>query len=327
MRLFSVLLYIIKCSNGSTRLLLDPQRFPQPGKTVLPVGPYLFEIVRYLDMGSSTRVFLAHKLTAESRIPDGQEYMPPNEPGKSLEAGVPDDIVIKCLSTNGEKLLYSIENEFRIFSELNNQTSIKKPLGLYLSPRWKCRNGASSCQYIAMTFANSDVDRLISRGELRLKPPIVLGADIPRGLGIYSFEVFWLSLGISLVDIIRKLHEAGFAHGDVRACNIALEAPKNDEVVLLDVGASKILSQFPLEVDRQKFKDRDFRQIAVLLEKLITREMVSAYRTPSVSILANDLTGMTSFGSQQLRTLFETLLRERYGICRSSPGILYKYIA
>lgn len=310
---------------GSTRPLLDPDRFPEAGTSVLPIGPFMFKLVRYLDMGSSTRVYLARKIAGETTIPEHQTYSPPPESGQTLDVEIPDEIVVKCLSSSSEKLLFSIENEFRVFAKLNEHTNVKKPIGIYLSPRWKCKKETELCQYIAMTYVNSDVDRLVSRGELKLKPPVLFDQELPQSPGIYSFEIFVLSMGLSLIDALDKFHHAGFAHGDVRTCNIALQAPRNDQIVLLDVGASKILSEFSVE-ERDKLIERDFYQVITLMQKLISRRIISAYHRPGKSGLVNRLEQLTWTGKVELSRNLEGILAAKYGVHFDIPHIVYKYI-
>lgn len=144
------LLWLAVFTSGTGRRpFLDPLRFPQPGFSTLPVGDSFYMLTTYLDMGSSTRVYLASKVSA-TRIPETQVFAPPpGESGRSLTYPLPAAIVIKCLGTTSEKLLSSIENEFEIYSEFNYLKNVRKPIGLYMSPRWVCPRGTEQCQNIA----------------------------------------------------------------------------------------------------------------------------------------------------------------------------------
>ena len=305
------------------RPLIDPLRFPQPGFSILPVGDAFYMLTTYLDMGSSTRVYLAAKVSA-ARIPDTQVYAPPpGERGRSLPDPFPVTIVIKCLSTTSPKLLTSIENEFEIFSELNRHKNVRKPIGLYLSPRWTCPSGIEECQYIAMTYINSDIDRLVSRGNLRLKPPVVIGAQSDNYEGIYSFEIFLLSLGLGVIDALTELHKAGFVHGDVRACNIALELPDDHHVVLLDVGASTRLTGYS-EEEQEQLRNKDFAQIHRLLTKLLAGRIERIYRSPQISVLAEVFSEMAGKGKDSMVDILRRELDQQFNVSYTGEKVIYK---
>lgn len=326
MRSLIVLVATLAVGEGATtearRPVVDPLRFPVPGTNVLPVGNTLYTLTKYLDLGSSTRVYLA-AISDLKKFPDDQTYIPPSEGGRSLPGPLPSLIVIKCLSTTTPKLLNSIENEFQIYSELNRHNNVRKPVGLYLSPRWTCPDGLQQCQYIAMTYINSDLDRLVSRGYLRLKPPIVIGAESDNDCGVFSFEIFLLSLGIGLVDALTQLHTAGFAHGDVRACNIALELPGDDHVVLLDVGAGTRLAGLP-EVEQERLTNHDFGQIHRLLTKMLAVRIDRIYRAPKVSVLDHFFRQLAGKSKDDMTQAFVIELSRHLNVTATGYQVIYK---
>jgi serine/threonine protein kinase len=320
-----IFLGLVLTVHGTRPPLLDPLRFPQPETDFLPIGQNMYRLTKYLDLGSSTRVFLASRAREEVGIPDSQLYKPPSYPGKMLPVDVPEEIVIKCISSSRSRLLDSMENEFSVYAELNKHPNIRKPIGLYLSPRWQCNNGEDFCQYVAMTYVNSDIGRLVSRGQLQLKAPIFPGLKPSNERGIYSFEVFLLSFGLNLIETLVALHEAGFAHGDVRSCNIALELPKNDYVTLLDVGASKELKNYA-EEEQLTLKSRDFAQVGLLIHKLLTSRIHSEYRRYNMGPLGRKLLPLVGKGKDVLVQFIKHELQNQYGVQSWESKIVYKYI-
>jgi hypothetical protein len=306
------------------RPVLDPSRFPIVDVTVLPIGREVFKIGRYLDLGSSTRVFIAHKVPADTPIPSSQTYLPPSDVlGRSISSDLlPDEIVIKCLSTNSTRLLESIENEFEIFTRLNSVRTVRKPEGFYLSPRWRCNPVDNlECQYIAMTFVNEDLERLISRNILRLKQPELKD----RSQGIFSFEVFLLSLGLTLIDALDALHLAGFTHGDVRSCNVALQQPVYQDIVFLDVGAAHLLEDVLNEEEKRKLVEKDIQQVVRFITKPLEQKMESANYQGQYDELYTTLIGLRGEAQETMvQVLRDELLK--FNIADTEGKVVYKYI-
>ena len=313
--------------------LLDPDRFPQIDINILPVGDQFYRIRKYLDLGSSTRVYVAKREVGVSRIPADQRYRPPNTPGILLEGmTLPDEMVIKCLSTNVSRLLSSISNEIEVFRKLNPVQTVRTPRGFYLSPRWRCNDNTNyECRYLAMTLENHDIQRSVSRNELKLRHPVLIGMACPHSAvgDIYSFEVFIASFGLALIAELGRLHEAGFVHGDVRVPNIAVDKSDRGRVCLLDVGASKVLNNYDNVRDRETLKLHDFDQVPRLLLRLVSGRVRRSYGVGvslKTSRLYHQLDRVSKHGRERLVALLTSILQQQYGETRLEDRIIYKYV-
>ena len=318
------LLFTITAISSSSHPLLDPLRFPQPGDSILPVGDSFYRVRSFLDRGSSTRVFLADKVSV-AQIPSDQVYAPPTEGGQILPVALPTTIVIKCLSTTLPRLFANIDNEFGTYSELNKHQYVRKPLGLYLSPRWTCPSGLQQCQYIAMTYINFDLERLVGGGNIRLRPPEVIGATKTNHEGIYSFEVFFLSLGIGIVDAVISLHKAGYVHRDLWACNLALEFPDHDHVVILDLGSSRALRQFSAE-EQERLKAEDYHQIHRMLMKLLSSRIEASHGGPKESVLEYVMREIEGKGRDPMINSFKEALSRDYNASPDGNEVIYQQV-
>ena len=267
----------------------DSLRFPRAGRSIIPVRNAKYNLVEFLDFGSSTRVFLARLVPQWTEAPYDQTYQVPSIPGKVAEGQVlPDEVVIKFISSASSRLLHSIENEFDVYLKLNAVTTVRKPLGFYLSPRWRCNLvGTHMCQYIVMTRSTRDIERLIGKNFFKLEAPKLDGLPTPQlPDGLHSFEIFVASFMLNLHDELVKLHAAGFAHGDVRSCNIAVDHETHEHIFLIDVGAAFILSELADNLERKRRIDHDLGQLPSFLQKLVRQWVRKVYRDRALAHLS-----------------------------------------
>ena len=260
----------------------NPSRFPQVGIDIVPVGLAKYRIHEFVDSGSSTRVFTAKRLPDSTVIPHDQAYRPAHTSGlaASIIRVLPDEVIVKCLSSKSVKLFVSIANEFSILDRLNAVETVWKPIGYYLSGRTRCNDVTDfDCQYIVMSRAGSrDMDRIVAGNLFRFHSPILDDTIPPTDVtGRYSFELFIASLGLTLISELENLHRVGVVHGDVRANNIAVGGPGNMYPFLLDLGASRIVSTFVDQDAAQTALLRDFEQVGKLLASLIQHRVTRVY--------------------------------------------------
>jgi serine/threonine protein kinase len=257
------------------------RRFPSPSRSVLPVGDSSYLIMKFIDQGSSTRVFVAQRIDSANEVAPGVEYFPPTVGGmKAPDVQIPTQVAVKCLSTNDGRLLRLMQNEFQVYLKLNLVESVRKPLGYYISPQWECGNDENpfTCQYLVMSRASRDMDRLVSRNFFKLKPPILRGVEeISDTDGLYSFELFLATYGLALLAELRKLHASGIVHADIRTCNIAIDPKDHRSPFLLDVGLSKFLDDYPDETQRAELQERDRSRVAYVLISLIENRCKRIY--------------------------------------------------
>jgi serine/threonine protein kinase len=216
-----------------------------------------------------------------------------------------------------------------MFTLLNPVKTVQKPTGFYLSPRWKCNEvDMRQCQYLVMTFVSTDLDRLIGRNMLNLKPPVskIHAPQASSQGGLYSFEVFVLSLGASLIKAVQGLHEAGFVHGDIRPCNVALEEPDYYRLVFLDVGATKWLEDFENTQVREAWVRKDIRQVPDFIRKLLERRYMSVYGAPMVDDLPGKLKNVGEGDYDSIQAFFLRELKSRFKVKPTYNHVLYHYI-
>ena len=272
--------------------------YPEVGATILDFGSCTYKLQSYIDSGASTRVFGASKVACKDN-------------------GYPSEVAVKCLYSTNHNLQSKPNHEFRILRELSKHSELNIPRAYYLSEQWSC-GGSHRCQFIAMTKAGPDFDRIITRNTLGL-------AKSAKASKVGQFELFVASVGLSVVSELQKLHRAGAIHGDIGRYNVAnsLEDPR--QVFLIDFGQGKLKR----DISESQFKhgtDRDYRRTQAFILRLIKTKMSIDYNASSEkSFRENKLYALVVNLSSPVSELEDTLtnfLKAEFG--RSFSGkILY----
>ena len=211
-------------------IAFSESKFPVPGKYFARVPGGTFYVVRnFLDSGSSSRVYAADLWKPSLKYP--------------LQA------VVKFFCPAKKEDLFFAEQEMRILGKLNRLNLKTVVRGYYLSDVI-VREVDSHSRYLIISRTGKDFDRIMST-ENKFNSPILEGID-PKVTDKIILEPFVASVGLILLDTIRKIHEAGVTHGDLFSYNIALSHPDGSSVVVIDFGGGQEKDILP----EQKFKDR-----------------------------------------------------------------------
>jgi hypothetical protein len=275
-----------------------PGPYPEVGRTTFSFDDCSYKFESYIDSGASTRVFGASKLSCK-------------------DSGYPSEVAVKCLYSTNRNLQSKPDLEFRILRELSKNPELSVPRAYYLSEQWVC-GGSHRCQYIAMTKAGPDFDRIIKRNTLGL-------AKSSKASKVGQFELFVASVGLSVVSELQKLHRAGAVHGDIGRYNVAnsLEDPR--QVVLIDFGQGKLKR----DISESQFKhgvERDFRRTQAFILRLIKTKMGIDHNSSSEKSFRENklfsLVASLNSPSSELNGTLTNFLKSEFG--RSFSGkILY----
>jgi serine/threonine protein kinase len=251
--------------------------FPTPGETVIPIGGELYKIKDFLGAGPKKRAYRAQRIKSNDTL-RSQVYTVPKEPGALYRGhALPDELVVKCSATDQPKRKNKLESEYKSLLFLNELRSVRKPIGLYLSRQWKCFDDSEFvCQYMAMTMASLDLQKIIGRHDADLKAPIIDRVAPKRRDGKYSFELFMASFALSLIAELEKLHAVGLVHRDISFKNVALDPSDRSQVFLIDMGSSGFLLNYSLEKVERLVK-RDFLRVRRITMQLIEQGVMNAY--------------------------------------------------
>lgn len=255
--------------------------FPIPGETVISVGDDLFKIKEHLGSGPKKRAYRAERMKAGDKDVPEQAYSYPHETGKLFnDVALPDELVVKCSATDQRKRINKLEDEFKSLLFLNRIKSVRKPVGLYLSKQWKCFDDSEFvCQYLVMTMASYDMQKLVSRNLLDLRPPVMTGFTPNRNTGRFSFELFLATFSLSLLTELEKLHAVGIVHRDISVKNVALDPSDNTLVHIIDLGSSSFLTKHSDSLEEiESLVNHDFRRVKRVSLQLIELAAKESYQ-------------------------------------------------
>ena len=301
--------------------------FPESGTSVVVVGHEFFEIVEFLGAGPKKRAYRARRLKERPQRFDTQEYTIPLDLGSSVtDRLIPDEVVVKCSATDQPKRINKLEGEFKALTFLNRIQSVRKPVGLYLSKQWKCFDDSDFiCQYMVMTMASLDIQKLIRQNMLGLRPPIVEGFA-PKALhGIMSFELFIASFGLCLMAELEKLHAVGLVHRDVSIKNVALDPSDKTLVYLIDLGSSSFLVKYADSIPKvESLVKHDFDRVKRVCLQLIALAAAEAYE--GVDDSHNDLLRIIAATRSQweLRITLLSFLKLNFPSVQFDGRIIYQ---
>jgi serine/threonine protein kinase len=222
-----------------------PGPYPELGKTSFSFGTVTYKFDQYIDSGASTRVYSGTRTSGKS-----SDY--------------PDEVAIKCLYSTNHNLQSKPAREYRILQALSKFTDLHIPRAYYLSDQWAC-GGSHKCQFLVMTKAGPDFDRIITRNTLKLEKST-------KGSKCGRFELFVASVGMSVLIELEKLHRAGALHGDIGRYNVANSLQDPVQVVLIDFGQAKLKA----DISESQFKhgiERDYRRTQAFILRLIKTKM------------------------------------------------------
>jgi serine/threonine protein kinase len=302
--------------------------FPVPGETVILVGRENYLVKDFLGAGPKKRAYRARRITLENDKPTAQAYAYPQEPGTLLtDVDLTEEVVVKCSATDQIKRINKLEHEFKSLSYLNGIQSVRKPVGLYLSKQWRCFDDAEFiCQYLVMTIATSDVQKLLAHDSLYLRSPQINGVVQPNEeAGRYSFELFLATFALSLVSELEKLHSVGLVHRDISVKNVALDPSDLSRVYLIDMGSSSFLSDYASTLGKvEDMVNHDFRRVKRVSLQLIAQAVQDLDDTVDVTqhSLYSIIAGTTSIWEFRLRIL--AFLEEHHPSIKFDNRIIYQ---
>ena len=302
--------------------------FPEPGKTVIPIGTHLYRITQFLGSGPKKRAYIA-KRSKKAGVPQGQKYTPPADAGILwTEDPLPDEVVVKCSATDQEARKDKLVDEFRSLTFLNRLRSVRKPVGLYLSKQWKCfGDGDFVCQYLVMTKASDDLRKIVSRNSMKLKAPYVPGYH-PRREGAegFSFELFLSTFALSLIAELEKLHAVGLVHRDMSVKNVALDPHDPRLVTLIDMGSSSFLTKYTSISRIERMIKHDFGRVRRVSLQLLSEAIANNYPGDEVNSTMAELFPVINATSSkvELRVSLLRFLEREFPDVRYDGRIVYQ---
>lgn len=252
--------------------IAHPSMFPKIWESIITVADEKYQITEYLGAGHNKQAFVGKLLSRSIEGSTNQEYRIPRGGGVRYEGlTLPSEIVVKCLAAKDPTRFDKLESEFRRLTFLNRITTINKPTGYFLSDKWRCGEELRHvCQYLVMTRAGPDVHKVISKKMHGIKPVLLDDAPLRERRGDkYSFEVWLITMGLTLIDELEALHKAGVVHGDVRTLNVALDPVDRSKVFLIDFGSAKFLRHASDSARDENLKLADFNRVKSVMQKLI----------------------------------------------------------
>ena len=303
--------------------------FPDPGRSFVVVGNQMYKITDFLGAGPKKRAYRAKKVGPVLTKALVQDYAFPAETGSLYpDLALPDEVVVKCSATDQPKRINKLEDEYKSLLFLNALRSVRKPIGLYLSRQWKCFDDSDYvCQYMVMTQASPDLQKLVTRNSLNLKPPVIQGVtDGPQSArGRYSFELFMATFALSLIGELEKLHAVGLVHRDMSVKNVALDPNDYTLVHLIDMGSSSFLTKYSGSLERvAKLVEHDFSRVKRVSMQLIAAGLSSV--TPQADVSRNDLYAIIGGTASQwgLRMALLDYLKKHFPSVRYDGRIVYQ---
>lgn len=219
--------------------------YPSVGSTTLDIGHSKVLIKSYIDSGASTRVFTG--------VPIGEK-----------KNGLPAEVALKCMYTTNKHLQKKIQHEYDVLEQLGSYPDLHIPRVYFLSTQWSC-GGSHKCQFLMMTKAGPDFDRLVTRNTFGLSKAVQRGKP-------GQFELFVASVGLCVIVELEKLHKAGAIHGDIGRYNVANDLTAHNEVMLIDFGQGKLKSELS-DSEFRRGMQRDFRRTNAFVLRLLKTKL------------------------------------------------------
>jgi serine/threonine protein kinase len=300
--------------------------FPIPGETVISVGGDLYKIKEFLGSGPKKRAYRAKRMKDGNENAREQAYSYSREIGQ-LASGIvlPEELVVKCSATDQPKRINKLEDEFKSLLFLNRIKSVRKPVGLYLSKQWKCFEDSDFvCQYLVMTMASLDLQKLVSRNLLDLRSPVMTGFTPNRETGSFSFELFLATFSLSLLAELEKLHAVGIVHRDISVKNVALDPSDKTLVHIIDLGSSSFLTKYSDSLHKlEGLVQHDFdrvKRVSLQLIELAAKESYQEFYT-SQNELAMKIASTNSLWGLRINLL--SYLKEKFPAVQFDGKIVY----
>jgi serine/threonine protein kinase len=227
--------------------------FPVPGESKVHFHGAEYSIDKYLDNGSSSRIYAASK--------------------RSGPSGLPEDVAVKVLCPKTEDYLKHIDQEVIALNKLNRLHS-DNLVHLVASSDVLDTQATPRCRLLVLSRTGLDFDRFVG-GTYDFNSPVLEGVD-PKVEKKISLEIFAASVGMLLADTLQMLHDAGVTHGDIYNYNVALSYPLGEQPVLIDFGGAYLRESLSSEDFKTKCR-QDVRQLTNFVAGIIVHRIVRDY--------------------------------------------------
>ena len=227
--------------------------FPVPGESKVRFHGAEYSIDKYLDNGSSSRIYAGSK-----------GFGPPE---------LPQDVAVKVLCPKNEDYLKHIDQEVIALNKLNRLHS-DNLVHLVASSDVLDTQATPRCRILVLSRTGLDFDRFVG-GTRDFNSPVLDGVE-PKVEKKISIEIFAASVGIILADTLQMIHDAGVTHGDIYNYNVALSYPLGEQPVLIDFGGAYLRENLSSENFEAKCR-QDVRQLSNFVAGIIVHRIVHDY--------------------------------------------------
>ena len=215
---------------------LSEASFPIPEKSIISVRGTKLRIMEFLDSGSSSKIYSGTRI--------GHEH-----------SDLPRELAVKYLCPENIDFLHHIDQEMTALAKLAERDVPRVVRAYYASGLLK---GSPPCRFIVLSRTGKDFDRYVCGSDDFNS--VKLEGVTQRDTGRLSVEAFAASVGLLLIDTLRKIHTAGVAHRDIMPYNIAVGYPLGDVPILLDFGGAQFRDKMSAE-EFQSHVRNDERQL------------------------------------------------------------------